>query len=661
MAKLGAPAIYDHRSDPEPTGPQRAEHALVGWLRRSWLRLAGPGLTGVPRRVEQAADGLRHASDAQLAGLVGEVTGLLRREGVRGWPVARSFALIRELADRKLGERHYDVQLMGGMALLRGLLAEMETGEGKTLTATLTAGTMGLAGRRVHVITVNDYLADRDAGAMAPLYQALGLSVGRVVTGMSSAERRTAYAADVVYASNKQLAADHLRDRRVLRQSGSDLRLMTERLTRDAVREGSLLLSGLDFAIVDEAASVLVDEARTSIILSETRSPDDAESQVAQEAVTLVDALEPGEDFETDAHERRVSLTARGRARLSELAADKGGPWAGQRRREETARQALVAVHLLQRDVHYVVRDGKVVIVDEFTGRPMPDRSWGEQLQQMVEAKEGVALSDRAATVAQMTYQRFFRRYHGLAGMTGTAREVSGELWTVYGLLVTRLPTNRPMRRRYDGAEVLVDNTAKWTRIAERARAQAAAGRPVLIGTRSVAASQSLSAELSRLDCAHQMLTAAQDADEAAVVAAAGEAGRVTVATNMAGRGTDIVLADEARAAGGLHVIVAELNDARRVDRQLAGRCARQGDPGSYAFVVALDEPVLRRPSDAAARRALRTLRSVCSARLWSALAWGWLRAARWRLERDHRLVRDLQLRSDQNRASAMAFAGERE
>jgi preprotein translocase subunit SecA len=549
----------------------------------------------VVRAVRTEGEALVGLDAAALDARVAAVRDELRRVGLRRAPCITAFALVRECARRTLGLLPYDEQILGGWAMLRGLLAEMQTGEGKTLAATLPAATAALAGIPVHLVTVNDYLVQRDAEQMGPLYRALGLRVGAVVAGMDHAARRTAYACDIVYCTNKQLVFDYLRDRMTRGGIGA-LRMRLDGLFGTRAIGERLLLRGLCFAIVDEADSVLIDEARTPLIISGAGdAPDDP--ALYDGALALAGDLVPGADYRVRPVEREVDLTDAGRARIRAAgeSAPPGGAalWRNTRQREELIRQALYALHLLHRDSHYLVADGKVQIIDEYTGRLMPDRNWERGLHQLVEAKEGCKLTPRNETLARISYQRFFRRYLRLAGMTGTAREVAAELWAVYRLGVALVPTHRPLRRRLLGQRVLADAPAKWRVVAEHTQAQHAAGRPVLVGTVSVAASEALSAALTAADIPHRVLNARQDADEAAIVAEAGAPGQVTVATNMAGRGTDIRLGAGVAELGGLHVIATARHEARRIDRQLIGRCARQGDPGSAEVITALDDELL--------------------------------------------------------------------
>jgi preprotein translocase subunit SecA len=553
------------------------------------LRLRAHPWSRLPDRVASHDAEFQDASDAALVSVADELRTALRERGFEDELVARSFALVRTLSERKLGLRHYDVQLIGGWVLLHGMAAEMETGEGKTLTATLPACTAALAGIPVHVITVNDYLARRDADAMGPLYRSLGLSVGVVVSGMDPASRRAAYGADLTYATNKELVFDYLKDRIALGRRASQLRLQLQRLGVDRSAAPGLLHRGLHFAIVDEADSVLIDEARTPLIIS-GKGRDASQEEVFRTAVRLARELERYVDFEVDEQERRVRLLPPGVEALEALGAEAGGIFRGERRREELVCLALAALHCFRRDHHYLVKDDKVQIVDEFTGRVMEDRSWERGLHQMIEAAEKLPISVRPETLARISYQRFFQRYLRLAGMTGTAREVAGELQAVYGLSVVRVPPRRKLRRRNLGQRVLRRAEDKWRCIAERIAEVHATGRPILVGTRSVEASERLSERLDKLGISHRVLNARQDREEAEIVAEAGEVGRVTVATNMAGRGTDIRLGEGVAERGGLHVIATERHEAARIDRQLFGRCGRQGDPGSAEALVSLDD-----------------------------------------------------------------------
>lgn len=611
----------------------RPPHALLRMGARQVARLAGA-----------------RAKDS--ASLDPNAIRLVLREGLTPRAVAQSFAMIRGAAARTLGMTPYDVQLMAAWSMLRGRMAELATGEGKTLAASLAAATAALSGRMVHVVTVNDYLAARDRDLLAPLYQALGLTVGLVVHGQTPDERRAAYARDIVYASNKELVFDYLRDQMRRRATPSALHGRLARLAGRSAPEESLVMRGLDFAIVDEADSVLIDEARTPLIISETAGegvPDQAQA----EALALVARLAEGVDYTIDRAERRIDMTPSGRIRAEELSASLGVHWGSTLVRSELVVKALTARSLFERDVHYLVRDGNVVIIDEYTGRTMPDRFWNDGLHQMIETKEGCAPSGLRASVARITYQRFFTRYRHLCGMSGTLAEVASELRAVYGVGVARIPTHHPGRRVVEPPVIVRTAEEKWRLIAERATTLAAAGRPVLIGTRSVAASERASCLLRGHGVPHALLNAAQDAAEAAIVAEAGAPGRVTIATNMAGRGTDIRLPPGVSEQGGLAVILSERHDAARIDRQLAGRGARQGDKGSFSSILALEDALMDPLRTAAAGRLL--LAAAGWRREIARMLFWWMQK---RAERRNRAVRRELLRHEARLQSTMAFAG---
>jgi preprotein translocase subunit SecA len=605
----GTPYVERGDADP-PWYDTLAENALaivLGPLQRRWAS-SPRRLRHIVALTEQWDERLRALSDAHLQQQARSLRPRLRQAGFTPALSAESFALVREAAARTMGRRHYPSQLMAGYAMLQGRLAEMATGEGKTFAATLPASTVALMGLPVHVVTVNDYLAERDAEEMAPLYTFLGLDVGVVTQEMKRPQRRQAYARAITYCTNKDLTFDYLRDRisRHGRVSALHLSLgrLNDSLSDSQEDDEGLVLRGLHFAIVDEADSVFIDEARTPLILS---APGEAEQlrTRCEQALGLAATLVEGEHYVHNAFQRSVSLREAGRAHITAqaqhlLQAPPGETiapalidvWGSVRAREELITQALNALHVYELDVHYVVFDGKVQIVDESTGRIMPDRSWERGLHQLIETKEGCELTTPRDTLARLTYQRLFRRYLRLSGMSGTAMEAAGEIQSVYRLPVARIPLHQPSRRVYLPMTMCGTQDEKWQRVAEVAARLQAQGRPVLIGTRSVGASERCSQVLGERGIAHALLNAKQDRAEAEVVAAAGQAGRVTVATNMAGRGTDIRPDDAVASLGGLHVILTEFHESSRVDRQLFGRCARQGDPGSCEAIVALDDEI---------------------------------------------------------------------
>jgi preprotein translocase subunit SecA len=645
MASVHAAALagsYPERDDAPPGKLERLANELRYLFGRaeSGARALGEIVAAVD--AHRVAD----LSDAEIRARAATLRPWLRRTGFDDLAVAaEAFALVREAARRAIGMRHFDVQLIGAWAMLRGMIAEMDTGEGKTLTATLTAATAALAGRAVHVVTVNDYLAERDATQMGPLYERLGLSTGCVRQGQPAPERRAAYACDITYCSNKEVVFDYLRDRLVLGGKPDPLAM---RMGALAGSEQRLLLRGLQFAIVDEADSVLVDEARTPLILS-GMSDQSAAADLHREALDMAGAL-------AESHyrigEQGVELTDAGLARLEALAKPRGGVWSGPRRRERLVRQALTALHMFQRDKHYLVREGKVQIIDEYTGRLMPDRSWEQGLHQLIELKEGVEVTAQRDTLARISYQRFFRRYVHLCGMTGTAAEIAGELRAVYKLRVARVPTNRPVRRSRRPTRYFGRAADKWRAVVETVTQRSLAGQPVLVGTRSVAASEHLAKLLDAAGVRYRLLNARQDRHEAEIIAEAGSRGCVTVATNMAGRGTDIRLAPGVAELRGLHVIATELHDAKRIDRQLFGRCGRQGDPGSYEAVLAIEDDLIKSFAPLLWKSARRLQRV---APLLGAVIF---RLAQWRAERSHSRARRDLLDLDDYLGDILAFSG---
>lgn len=586
-----AGGTYPEREDSRAGGLARTLRALRMGCRakREWKRGFPGSLSAIQRHSQKFAG----CTDAELR----EATVTLRKQlyirGLIDELIEEGFALVREAAGRTLGMRHYDNQLKAGLVLIRGGLAELETGEGKTLTATLGAATAALAGIPVHVITVNDYLAARDAELMRPVYEFLGLTVAAATSKLEPSKRRAAYAQDIAYCTNKQLAFDYLRDLILLGRDHGRLRSRIERLHKKNPKSEQLFLRGLCFAIIDEADSVLIDEARTPLIISK-QSTADTETDIYMAAMAFADDLEPGVDFVIARRDGTIDLTAAAAEKVEEAAQNLTGVWKSTRQREELIVKALTAKYLYERDHHYLVEEDKVLIIDENTGRVMADRSWEHGLHQMIEIKEGCSVTGRREHMARLTYQRFFRRYLQLAGMTGTAWEVRKELCSVYGLPVLRIPTHKPGRRRHLASKVFTCKEMKFAAIVSRTREMSEKKRPVLIGTRTVADSEQISQMLDDAGLVNQVLNARQNREEADVVARAGEAGCITVATNMAGRGTDIPLAAGVAELGGLHIIGVEYNDAKRIDRQLFGRCGRQGDPGSCEAFVCLEDELLQ-------------------------------------------------------------------
>jgi preprotein translocase subunit SecA len=532
--------------------------------------------------------------EAPFAALRNELAMRLRRGPLGDELIVQSLAFVREASRRTLGLLPYVEQMTAGAALVFGHAVEMATGEGKTLTAAFPAAIHALGGRAVHVVTSNDYLTGRDHDELAALYRFLGLTTGLVLHEKSPDERRVAYEADITYVSNKEVAFDYLRDRIVARTDIGDpsLSRKLEWLTAGENRQARPVQRGLDVAIVDEVDSVLIDEAGTPLLIS---APADGAigDDVAKEAMAIARSLQDRQDYLRAPHGIGLDLTEAGIGRIETAAEALGGPWRQRVRRDSLVNAALVALHGLERDRHYIVRDGKVVIVDEHSGRTMPDRFWERDIHAMVEFKEGCALSDAKRSLASISFQRFFRRYRTLSGMSGTIREVAGELARVYRLPLTPVARRRPRRLADRGCRIFPTRDELWAAVAAEVAQLQTAGTPVLIGVCTVADAERASAQLAGLGIAHRVLSAAQDRDEALAIAKAGQRGAVTVATSMAGRGTDIRLGDGVAEAGGLFVMVCERHGSRRVDRQLIGRCARQGDPGAFAEFLSAEDAVL--------------------------------------------------------------------
>jgi preprotein translocase subunit SecA len=595
------------RPKPLHKGLDAAVNRWIGLYRRHHGQLKHLAMEA--EAIDQQAKVFAQLSDHHLAEQLLSMRDRFRRGGFHPHDgVAAPLAAIREMADRKLGLRPFVVQLMGALALHGRFLVEMATGEGKTLTAGLAAVLAGWTGRPCHVITVNDYLVERDAHWLTPLYHACGLRVGSVTSAMSPEQRQQAYARDVTYATSKEVLADFLRDRlRMGNLPNATRRLVRQLLQPRTDRRKDLVMRGLHTAIVDEADSVLIDEAITPLIISSPHRNDPLREAcgIAQE---LVSDWDRDEDYRVNPRYREIELTEQGNRRLETACQKFPGLWRGPERRRELVTQALVAREFYQADKQYIIRDGAIVIVDEFTGRPMPQRAWSQGLHQAIEARAGVVLTDPTETIARLSFQRFFRCYHRLSGMTGTAREAAGEFWHVYGLPVVTIPTNRPCIRQHWPQRVFSTQAAKWTAVVDEVECVHTSGRPLLVGTRSVQASQRLADLLSARGLSFQLLNATRLSEEAVIVACAGEQGRITIATNMAGRGTDIRLGNNVAALGGLHVLITERHESGRVDRQLYGRSARQGDPGSAQAFVSVEDELIARHLPKPTQLWLRTL-----------------------------------------------------
>jgi preprotein translocase subunit SecA len=532
---------------------------LPHWLPAPWrLAACQPWLNQVRHQAQDTTMGLAQCRQN------------LRRHGFTASTLSTALAHVLRATEQTLGLHLHDTQLLAATLMLDQQLVEMATGEGKTLAMAAAAAVAALAGVPVHVITANDYLAERDAQSLSALFAALGVSVAHIAPAHTPEQRRLAYAQDIVYATAKEVAFDYLRDGLSARQGTPPL------------------LRGLSLALIDEADSILLDEASVPLIISATTRHGAAQQAhrraVWWQALHLARRLGHSgddDDFVVDPSRQSVSLTSAGDQRIAGPAEALGGLWRRPRLRRELIGLALTALHALQRDQHYLVRDGKVELLDTLTGRIAVGRVWSQGLHTLIELKEGCTTSAPTETLAQITFQRFFKRYWRLGGLSGTLVEARAELQSLYGVQVVRVPERLPSQRQQGPTLVFKTAEQRWQAVAERAAELRAQGRPVLIGTDSVSDSEQLSQRLAQAGIEHAVLNARHDQDEARIIGQAGQTGRVTVATRMAGRGTDITLDSTALAAGGLHVIHCQRNESRRMDRQLAGRCGRQGQAGS--------------------------------------------------------------------------------
>lgn len=512
-------------------------------------------------------------SSANLQAKTGEFKLRLQKGETLDDILPEAFAVVREASKRVTGMRHFDVQLIGGIVLHRGKISEMRTGEGKTLVATLPVYLNALTGHGVHVVTVNDYLARRDSVDMGRIYEFLGLSVGLIVHDLDFPERKAAYQADITYGTNNEFGFDYLRDNMV-------------------VDKDQMVQRELNYCIVDEVDSILIDEARTPLIIS---GPGEKSADLYKVIAHIVANMKEGEDYTVDEKQKQVAPTEAGIAKAEKAL--------GVKNLYDTEHGvdfshhimcAIKAKSLMIRDRDYVVKDGEVIIVDEFTGRLMYGRRYSEGLHQAIEAKEGVVVQRESQTLATITFQNYFRMYKKLAGMTGTAKTEEQEFQKIYGLDVVVVPTNKPMIRTDYPDVIYKTKAAKYRAVVKEIVELHKSGRPVLVGTTSITQSEDLSALLKKQGIPHNVLNAKYHEKEAMIVADAGQMGQVTIATNMAGRGTDIVLGEGVAELGGLHILGTERHESRRIDNQLRGRCARQGDPGSSRFYLSLEDDLMR-------------------------------------------------------------------
>ncbi len=523
-------------------------------------------------KVNSLEDELKKLSDEELAAYTPKFKERLSKGESLDDILPEAFAVVREAAVRTVGMRHFDVQVLGAIVLHQGKIAEMKTGEGKTLVATMPAYLNALSGEGVHIVTVNDYLAKRDREWMGPVYEFLGLKVGVLQHDQGFSEKKEAYLADITYGTNNEFGFDYLRDNM-------------------ALQEEELVQRGHNYAIIDEVDSILIDEARTPLIIS---GPSEGSVDIYYKANLVAKRLKRDIDFEVDEKTKNVTLKEEGVKKAEELFKVSNLYDPSNSDLLHALIQALKAHNLFKRDVDYIVKDGEVIIVDEFTGRLMFGRRYSDGLHQAIEAKEGVKIKKENQTLATITLQNYFRMYKKIAGMTGTAKTEEEEFLEIYGMEVMVIPTNKPMIRIDYPDVVYRTKKEKFDRIIEEIKESHEKGRPVLVGTTSIENSEKISKMLKRLSIPHAVLNAKYHEKEAQIIAKAGEKGAVTIATNMAGRGTDIVLGEGVVELGGLYVIGTERHESRRIDNQLRGRSGRQGDPGASRFFLSLEDDLLR-------------------------------------------------------------------
>ena len=633
---------------------------------RRWKQLA--------QRIHRAAEKLHSQSDADMR----QAAAALRYRARTGEPLGallpEAFAAVVDASRRHLGLTHYHVQILGGIALHHGCIAEMQTGEGKTLVATLPVFLNALRGMPIHVATANDYLAHRDANWMKPVYESLGLTVSSITGDMAPVERRAAYNSDITYGTAREFGFDFLRDRLTLRASGqSESPLFADLLPTSTLHQSAasndthdehlskqrttVQRHPLHFALIDEADSLLIDEARTPLIISSESGDHRTKDALFRWCASAAKKFHLDEHIKRNEDSGQFDLTPSGFRLVRSLPRP---PLLNELPMSDitdgVARATYVA-NSLKLDEHYVVKDGKVHIVDEYSGRIAEGRKWRNGVHQSVEAREEVGITPLTSHNARITVQELFGQYNRISGMTGTAATAAHEFLDVYGLPVFRIPTRRPTRREALPVTILSTADARWADVAQEARRQHNAGRPILIGTRTIEQSERLAALLLDLSIEHQLLNARNHAREAEIVAAAGQPGRVTVATNMAGRGTDIALHGDSEERGGLHVICGELHAAARIDRQLIGRCARQGDPGSYRQFLSLEDEILKEGLDKIALGQFQR-RNERQSNTSTTMLSKFLRAQR-SVERRHEQDRELLLAHARHRASQLEQLGQ--
>jgi len=614
------------------------------------------GFLEVARKAGEAADRLDSATDGDVREILTQRRREFLKESVPESSLIDGLAAVIQGSRRVLEMDPYPVQIAGAASLFEGCLAEMATGEGKTLTVALAAALMGSTGRPCHVITSNDYLASRDAGEMNAFFAFFGLRVDAVTGDLAPPQREKAYQAEITYTTPKEALADFLRDRLALGAPYDPTRRMIRDLSGAPGGSGSFqqaVMRGLFFAIVDEADSVLIDEAVTPLIISR-KLPNEELARAVEVARRLVSRLTPENDYRVDDKFREALIAPKTMDHLWDQRSRLPAAWRSRERFESLMQLTLAAREFYRKGVQYIVRDGKIELIDEFTGRIMAHRTWSAGLHQAVEAKEGLEITAPTESMASMSFQRFFRCYPRLSGLSGTAWESREELWQIYSLPVIAVPTHRPRQRKQYPVVLCPNADTKWERILDEVRRLHEKGRPVLVGTRSVHASEILADKFRDSGLPFSLLNAVRDEKEAETVAAAGQPGAITISTNMAGRGTDIKLGPGVAEAGGLHVIATERHESGRIDRQLIGRAGRQGDPGSARFILSIEDDLLKRFLPPSLHLALRKAFSSEDAG-WVEVVFGY---AQWTAERMSFKTRKQVLKQDTWLDEHLTFSG---
>lgn len=572
------------------SGADAFVHSSIGWFKR--LAYRPSIMRRRSRKIHARSLELAQLSMQEFEDHLEKYRELFRRSRVIGKSsIEEALAIVCEASHRALGMRPYDVQIMGALAQVHNFAIEMLPGEGKTITAAVSAVIAAWRGKPCHVVTSNDYLAKRDAEIMEPLFHQCKLKVGYVIGELESQERAPHYRCDVVYSTSKELLADFLRDQLIQDDNSFDAHLIRQLRGQHGSRDR--VMQGLFSAIVDEADSVLCDEATTPLIIS-ANSENDFLKDASITASHLVKSLIEEDHYKVDRKFQDIELTEEGNKLLDEISQDLPRLWQARHRRSFLIQQALAAREFYHRNTHYIIdEEEKVVIIDEKTGRMMEHRTWGNGLHQAIEAKEEVELSDPTETHTRMSFQRFFRLYQNLSGMSGTLQSLERELWLIYRLPVMRIPKRIPNRYDLPAYQLHLSKEAKWQAVVDEVRRVHETGRPILVGTRSIEESELVHERLTRIGLNCVVLHALHHAKEAGIVEMAGQRGAITIATNMAGRGTDIILDEEVISLGGLHVIATQRHESRRVDLQLFGRAARQGQPGSVQRIYSLEDELI--------------------------------------------------------------------